>query len=385
MNKFVLIALIAVVAMASSAVYAVAITVNAEYKPKPWDAAKPEFVITDKCDASFHPAEYCKDGLARFVTVESDISRVTRHNGSPWHRAFFFKVAAEKTVQLVHNDSGHSANMLFQFTHMGTRSIGLNGTLIYLGNTAGICYGSGTYYYGKRSLTYVMSIYRKDQPSGGACYANKDFSSSYAGEQTKINKVLFGYRLIAPDPLKLKNGIYTGRLQLSLGSRRDIDLGSGPYHSPQSIDITFKFLVKHQLKVDFPLAEKKLVLEPPGGWDDRLYRGRTLEAILPARIWVASPYNVSLKCQYPDARGEQCQIKNNSNDHKVVVNVSAKGKSGYWKIYAHQQEKFYGHDILKGDYRPFRFSVEKERVQEMMRYPGSTYTGNITIVIDAAI
>lgn len=108
--------------------------------------------------------------------------------------------------------------------------------------------------------------------------------------------------------------------------------------------------------------------------------------MLPARFWVAVPYHASLSCQYLNAQGDGCQIKNDKNSHKVPVKVYGTGiRNQEWPIYAGKKDLYAYHKILADSNRPFRFVVEKKSVQEMMKYFGSTYKGDITIIIDVAI
>lgn len=98
----------------------------------------------------------------------------------------------------------------------------------------------------------------------------------------------------------------------------------------------------------------------------------------------------ALSCQpelpISECTGDGCQIKSDKNDHKVPVKVYGTGiRNKEWPLYAGKKDLYAYHKILADSNRPFRFVVEKKSVQEMMKYPGSTYKGDITIIIDVAI
>ena len=53
--------------------------------------------------------------------------------------------------------------------------------------------------------------------------------------------------------------------------------------------------------------------------------------------------------------------------------------------YPNKDENYFGHSILSGDERPFKFEIKGAQVAEMMKHPGGRYKGDITIIIEAAI
>ncbi|TNI12165.1 hypothetical protein CF106_12070 [Aeromonas veronii] len=54
-------------------------------------------------------------------------------------------------------------------------------------------------------------------------------------------------------------------------------------------------------------------------------------------------------------------------------------------IHPNRYEVFNQRTILIDDERSFKFEVKKEHVIDMMKNAGEKYSGNITIIIDAAI
>ncbi|WP_429157364.1 hypothetical protein [Aeromonas veronii] len=224
--------------------------------------------------------------------------------------------------------------------------------------------------------------------AGKSCYTEK--SAKPSDGLYSINMVMFGFKVKPPSPLEMPNGTYRGSLTLSMGNNGDISLGNGEYSNNQLV-INLTLTVRHQLKVLFPLKEQQLDLQPPGGWTNWIHRNdrstpASLTATLATRIWASAPYNVRLKCQYINSSGDRCLIKNERANHSVPVDVYATGmRNIQYLIYPHKDENYYGHSILSGDERPFKFEIKSAQISEMMKHPGGRYKGDITIIIEAAI
>lgn len=364
------------------------VTTNAEYKPMPYDIGKSAFKLTDKCDANIH-AIPCKNGLSQAIRI-SDVNITRRLQYAPdilWHRKVYFQVKGEKKITLRHTKSGASYVLRFRLTHIGHRS------QQDAGNSANLIQaGCSQYFYSGSSVVMngLFKLSENVQKNGGLCNS-RGWSASFPTEDILVTDLHLVYDLTPPDPLLMENGLYQGVLRLYLGSEKDIDLGAGPY-GVTYIDFKFNFTVKHQIKVDFPAGSGNVILTPPGGWGEGLYgRGKhtpdSLENTLPARIWSASPYNIYLKCQYINSTGNSCQIKNRRYDHKASVQVyGTDNDNRSWLLRPDASRHFnISSSIILDASRPFKFKVLKADVAEMMDYPGSTYKGNITLVIDAKI
>lgn len=221
--------------------------------------------------------------------------------------------------------------------------------------------------------------------AGKSCYTPLSVDVS-----AKVKAMFFGFKIRPPSPLDMPNGTYRGSMVLSVGQSGDISLGNGSYSDNQLI-INLTLVVRHQLKVIFPMSNKQMELLPPGGWLGWIHNSgkrspESLTAVLPAYFWASAAYNLRLKCQMLNSAKNRCLIKNAKNNHSVEVNVYATGmRKKEYLIYPDRDENYYGHSILSGDERPFRFEITGEQVGEMMKRPGGIYKGDITIVIDAAI
>ena len=221
---------------------------------------------------------------------------------------------------------------------------------------------------------------------GKSCYTGLSVDGT-----SNIQAMFFGFKITPPSPLKMPNGIYTGSIILSVGQNKDIDLGNGVYEDNQLIiELTLK--VQHQIKVEFPPGGDKVVLQPPGGWHDWIYRGKShippyLIAELPYRLWSSSDFNVWLNCQY--AIGEVCMLNNERLGMQVKLDVIYVNKSKEEFPLTHGVKKLFTAGIKDPYYineeRSIIFKVQKPVLALMMEYPGSTYKGNVTLIYDAAI
>ncbi|MGL5499221.1 MAG: hypothetical protein ACRDCQ_19985 [Aeromonas sobria] len=111
----------------------------------------------------------------------------------------------------------------------------------------------------------------------------------------------------------------------------------------------------------------------------------SLRADLHYRIWFSSKIKVTLRCEYPN--GNECYVKNTKDGHLAPVNV-------YWRDYAlittttdewHFVPSIDGTPAVNAD-RFFSFKITDSQVlKEMMKRPGGTYKGKITLIFDATI
>lgn len=185
----------------------------------------------------------------------------------------------------------------------------------------------------------------------------------------------------------MENGTYKGSLTLSLGRNKDLDFGDATY-SDSNVTIEFTLRVTHQLKLEFPAGSNKVILQPPKGWTPWINSGKTppnFKAELPFKLWFSAPFDVSLSyCQYQN--NGQCQLKNIKNSHKTNIEISYINGIGKSILLSTTKYHFTNTD---GEYinvaRKLLFEINKTNLTEMMKYPGSTYQGDVTIMFEAEI
>lgn len=375
-----------------SAAQAAILNVTAEYNPATYEAGGAKFINTTPCiqfpgsaAAGFWCSTTATVDTPQAVRFDVNVHRKVQASSDPREGVFYIGFPGARDVTLVKQGGGASYNFKFMVTSVGTQmEFGSQWLIDAHVPERGDCVHSNPWKNTNSLFTY-RTVKEFASASGGRCHGR-----NFMFQDMNITSVYLGYKLKTPNPLAMESGTYTGKLSFFMGNNKDFDLGSGTYADTE-LSVNFTVLVRHQIKIDFPSGGNKVVLQPPGGWHDWIYRGKSnvpsyLDAVLPARFWVAVPYNASLSCQYLNARGDGCEIKNEKNNHKVPIKVYGTGiRNREWIIYAGKVDKYAYHGILADSYRPFRFVVENSSVKEMMKYTGSTYKGDITIIIDVAI
>ncbi|WP_323887180.1 hypothetical protein [Aeromonas allosaccharophila] len=129
--------------------------------------------------------------------------------------------------------------------------------------------------------------------------------------------------------------------------------------------------------------------QPPEGWINFVYDRKTaprvLQQNLPFRIWYSAPFTVALRCQYTwgtdcalkDGKGRTVPLKTNYvhiNNKMTPLTINAQ------KFILSTHEK----SVTNGA-RAILFQVVGGTVAEMIKYPGSTYKGDVTLIFDASI
>jgi len=282
--------------------------------------------------------------------------------------------------------------MKFKLTQIGasqtpnyTKEVGISGT-VGLIHVQGDCNYRLSIWANSDILDYFYDIKNANQQSGGICY-NNEFNPQFTSSKSPtLQRIYIGYKLQPPDPLKMENGTYKGSLTLSLGRNKDLDFGDAAY-SDSNVTIEFTLRVTHQLKVEFPAGSNKVILQPPKGWAPWINSGKTppnLKAELPFRLWKSAEAYVSLNyCQYE--KNGKCQLKNTKNNHKVDINISYVSGLGNLAPLTKSKYTIFNDGIFIDIKRKIAFEIDKANLTEMMKYPGSTYQGDVTIMFEAEI
>ncbi|WP_346204842.1 hypothetical protein [Aeromonas salmonicida] len=384
MIKF--ICLIAVL-MPFSFAQAVVIKVNAEYAQSLKNPGENEFRITDPCKP-LPLSVFCNDNLSRVIAIDSDIDRPLVKGGTWWERLFYHSFPGEKTVQLF-NENGLSVTMKFAMTHTGY-SIDNPFFVVNDAATADVNYSRCKLVdyilstEGNKTDTLFYAIDASNQKTGGVCFS-RDFSqwSQYPSPHVgKIRKFYIGYKLMPVNIGAISNGTYKGKLSLSVGSTRDLDFSNSTYRSPTVVDLEFSLVVRNHLKVVFPPTGSKVILQPDGGWRHG-DKTPSLSGVMPVQITSSIPYWIKLECQYLSTVDDSCQIKSDKNASLVSMSIYKKSAKGNVLLSPTVKKNFEKNEPISNGL--FSFKINKDKVKNMMNYPGSTYKGNVTIIMDALI
>lgn len=376
---------------------AAVVKVTAEYNPTVYEADNGTFVSTTKCVktsdgmwiSSCRGSVMSLDSLLFSLTTK--VKRNVKKNISNTKDSFVSLGSLGNKTMIITSDKGQQFSVLFKPDKLGVHFDAVvntnDGWKIYntsITNPKGGCRYLEREVAGYNNLSAWIVLW--GDVGGKSCYT--ELSVDVASE---IKAMFFGFKIRPPSPLEMPNGNYTGSINLSVGQNKDIDLGNGEYEDNQlTIELTLK--VQHQIKVEFPPGGDKVVLQPPGGWHDWIYRGKShqppyLIAELPYRLWSSSDFNVWLNCQY--AYGEVCMLNNERLGMQVRLEVIYVNKSKEELPLKHGVKKLFTASV-RGPYfineaRSIIFKVQKPALTLMMEHPGSTYKGNVTLIYDAAI
>ncbi|WP_152608351.1 hypothetical protein [Aeromonas hydrophila] len=376
---------------------AAVVKVTAEYKPAVYEADNGTFVSTTKCVKTSEGMwlSSCSGGVmsldSLLFSLKTKVKRNVKKDFSNTRDSFVSLSSLGNKTMIITSDKGQQFSVLFKPDKLGVHFDSVvnpnDGWKIY--NTAFTNPKGGCRYLEREVAGYINLtswIVLWGDVGGKSCYTGLSVDGT-----SDIQAMFLGFKITPPSPLKMSNGIYTGSIILSVGQNKDIDLGNGVYEDNQLIiELTLK--VQHQIKVEFPPGGDKVVLQPPGGWHDWIYRGKArtppyLIAELPYRLWSSSDFNVWMNCQY--AIGEVCMLNNERLGMQVRLDVIYVNKSKEEIPLKHGVKKLFSAS-LRGPYfineeRSIIFKVQEPVLALMMEYPGSTYKGNVTLIYDAAI
>lgn len=234
-----------------------------------------------------------------------NVSRTVNMNGNNREGVHYIGFPSARDVTLVKAEGGTSYNMKFIITAVGSQlnlSPPINDDIPDKGDCS-----DSTIWGNNVAIFLFRDVKLNKQLIGGSCYGG---NGVYAGAKITVSSAYLGYRLEAPNPLKMENGIYNGKLTFSIGNGKDFDFGNGTYTDSQ-LTVSFKVTVRHQIKVEFPAGGNKVVLHPPGGWIHWTYDKKRVPSVLqqelPFRIWFSAPFTVALRCQHQ--WGTECGLK----------------------------------------------------------------------------
>lgn len=387
-----------IIIIMSHSVYGATFNISAEYNPDSYDPLGGRFINKTSCDMGYPQLYYCdpKKPLesATIIQFPIDIFRRAISNEGKAKYLSYYRTSGPKTIVVRNDNDGSSYELKVVPTHIGMETERMNlygshprpmtridGDCSFL---TGLAWGTPAF-----SELILHSISPSAQGRVAECYYNSqaDHNGYYW-----IDRVIYGFRLESPNPLKMSNGNYTGSLKFSIGRNQDIDFGDGTYKGLLTHEINFKLTVRHQIRVDFPKGEgegkSNVTLLPPGGWNDWVYKGKGMPNILqqelPFRLWSNSLFTITLRCQYTS--GTECALKN-AKGHQAILNtyfITGANEAISMTTTPHRFIPPSGSPVINGA-RKIKFRVAGDVVKEMMKYPGSTYKGDVTLIFDAAI
>ncbi|MGG7598243.1 hypothetical protein ACQ4OD_14540 [Pseudomonas sp. WC1] len=215
--------------------------------------------------------------------------------------------------------------------------------------------------------------------------------------QADVEELSIGFDMNIPPPYRLKAGTYRGSITYRIGPGGDFDFGNDVSNlSGDSLTVNFELDVQHAFMFEFPPGSERAVLEPRNGWQAWLAGGKAPQRLyrdLPFRVWSTGPFKVYKLCQYDT--GAKCAIKNDGGE-QVPVDVAMSLPAGVQHLGQSVERlalptgrpaALQFEAAMPTLNRPgqLHFEVGRNDVQDMLKHPGSTYTGQVTVVFDAEL
>lgn len=243
----------------------------------------------------------------------------------------------------------------------------------------------------------LMRLVLRDDGGEGNAVCNSVRGGKYF-DNVDIQNLEIVYSLETDSPLEFSSGVYVGSTTYTVGGAgNEIDLGDGVSLDSPIITVNFTLKVNHYFDVRFPPGSTRAVLAPLGGWTQWTDHGRAPTALLkelPFSLSSSSLFKVLLRCQFPHPDG-RCAMRNQtSTAENVPVDVSLTvpgvhdrtlGRSVVdYPLTTLMEEPIFDPQGYVYE-RPSRleFRVDGSPLAGMLNHPGSSYSGNVTIIFES--
>ena len=216
-------------------------------------------------------------------------------------------------------------------------------------------------------------------------------------ERMSFSTLEYGYELRTPNPLGMDTGIYDGSITYTMGPGGDLDFGDTMIPDDNVLTFNFTLSVEHVLKVDLPPGGNRIELLPEGGWQAWLNQGRRPARLFRDQTFViaaSSRFKMNLECGL--VIGNTCGLRNGEGD-EVPVQIAVSLPYGLRDQFDQPVDKLplrldgVGTELFQPthyvDNRPAKlhFEVGKDDVGEMLKAPGTTYSGVATVIWDSEV
>ncbi|HDS1819505.1 TPA: hypothetical protein QEM96_004200 [Pseudomonas putida] len=333
------------------------------------------------------------------VTLPITYDKKTTKGAADPRDLFYVSLPARREVDIFHDTTGESRRLTFDWTALSQRvtidSHFTNHPLYNL-TLSGGCRSLGSVtQQSPAKVSYLWDIRQPAAPS--PCWGFGRAAPAGRVEIASVVETSVAYAMNITPPFRMPSGTYRGSVTYSIGPGGDFDFGNDVTGlSGDSLTVNFVLDVQHAFIFEFPPGSERAVLEPPSGWQAWLAGGKPPQRLsrdLPFRAWSTGPFKVYKVCQY-DA-GTACGIRNEHND-EVPVQIAlslpggiqhAGGQVEHLVLPSGPQAALQFESVAATLNRrgQLHFEVARNQVQNMLKYPGSTYTGQVTVVFDAEL
>ncbi|AZE93235.1 hypothetical protein C4J95_1109 [Pseudomonas orientalis] len=382
--------------------------ITAQFRPDPSNPMQNRFTnttpVTGFCQA--HP-EYCTDMFSIRLPISVHSSDALPANPPDPRQSALWRVPAQWQELKVVNSAGDEETVEIRISGFGSRYVTDRSVVDLVGGGASVpqahgllwdsggwltaarpCANTGIITYGPNSYTFFWRT-----PVEGAC-------TKVARHEIPVLQYQFleiAYELRTPNPLMMPSGIYTGTLNYGMGPHQDFDFGDVMLPSDSMLTMNFTLSVEHILKVDLPPGGNRVELLPEGGWQAWLNRGRQPSRLLRDQtfsIHASGSFKMNLECSL--VIGNTCGLRNDAGDEvplQIAVSLPY-GLNNQQGDAVNRQplrldgvgtELFQATQYVNNRPGTLHFEVEKDHVSEMLKHPGSTYSGVATVIWDSEV
>lgn len=302
-----------------------------------------------------------------------------------------------KEVTLKDINTGKMITGRFRLTLFGMQHNRLDNASGHLGaamsNTgtqpSGDCYGlQGS---GGASAVYYKHGWGLPERNA-SCYRKLNAGTPFKGD-VRIDNFSFGYTLVVPDPLSISSGKYEGQVIYSVGEDGEINFNALET-TDSEIKINIRATVSHAFYLNFAPGTENVSLAPKGGWSQWVNGGRVPDSLrkeVPFTLSSSSGFTVNMTCTIPSGPG--CGLRNEGTGEEVPLEIALtlpgyKTESGSDVRNLLMDSSPAGHaiafpgEIVYQRRSQVDFKVQKPGVERMVKSPGSTWKGGVTLIFD---
>lgn len=216
----------------------------------------------------------------------------------------------------------------------------------------------------------------------------------------RINDFSIGYRIDMPNPFFLSNGEYQGEVVFKaseLKAPNTYSMGAIDYGDADEIRFIIKVSIRHVFHYRFPPGSERVRLTPPQGWGQWINGARVPDSLrkeVPFTLSTSREFKVWMQCEH--TVGEGCGLRNQTTAEIVPldIRVTLPGLvtgSGPVHQYLLTNNRFTGNPFapyftyVANSRSTLHFRVNKPAVEQMVKQPGSSWRGGVTLIFDSKI
>ncbi|MBD8681137.1 hypothetical protein [Pseudomonas sp. CFBP 13719] len=302
----------------------------------------------------------------------------------------YIKLPPRQALTLQNQLTGQTATMFIAFADVSQRVSYSNETVVGLRPIGCVAYGGMGG--GPGYSQFLWSVTNTTNPP--ACVSDKSGNTQVEDSEFTRSGVMF--RPEFPSAASLAPGRWEGTLDYPVGMGQGFDFGNIVQSSTDAIRFRVRFDVQHDIRVDFPADGTEVKLAPQGGWESAINSSKAPVRLFhdsPLRLWAGAAFKVYLACEHL-GNAYNCRMKNQANDHYVQVDTAISLPGAFTSdgqpvdrlpLYSHVGNGRIITPTTMATNAPgtLHFDVTGRRAAEMLLYPGSRYSGAITIIYDA--